>query len=72
MTAFNAADGSPPGNRSVGGKQFVPDLEDTATLELITFASKLSKELYPDYPDHHRQRHHHQQQQPVHGRASLP
>ena len=40
--------GSPPGNRSVEKKAFVVDLNDTATLELITFASKLSKEMYPD------------------------
>ena len=40
--------GSPPGNRSVDKKQFVVDLSDTATLDLITFASKLSKEMYPD------------------------
>ena len=39
--------GSPPGNHSAG-RGFVSNLKDTATLELITFASKLSKELYPD------------------------
>jgi len=43
--------GSPPGNHSVGGKDFVVDLSDTATLDLITFAAKLSKELYPDAPE---------------------
>ena len=35
---------------NVGGKEFVVDLSDTATLELITFASKLSKEMHPDIP----------------------
>ena len=43
--------GSPPGNqkeRKTDRKKFVVDLSDTATLDLITFASKLGKELYPD------------------------
>ena len=42
--------GRPPGKATEGGKtHFVADLNDTATLELITFASKLSKELFPDH-----------------------
>ena len=50
LTLRRARSGSPPGNRSVGGKAFKVDLSDTATLELITFAANLSKEMYPD-PD---------------------
>ena len=48
LTLRHACSGRPPGNQSVGGKAFVVDLSDTATLELITFASQLSKEMYPD------------------------
>ena len=41
--------GSPPGNHSVAtGHDFVIDLNDTATLELITFANVLAKEMFPD------------------------
>ena len=43
--------GSPPGNHSVGKPDFIVDLSDTATLDLITFAANLSKELYPDAPE---------------------
>ena len=43
--------GSPPGNHSVGKQDFIVDLSDTATLDLITFAADLSKELYPDAPE---------------------
>ena len=32
----------------MAGKAFKIDLKDTATLELITFAAKLSKEMHPD------------------------
>ena len=47
--------GSPPGNHARGGKRGTPsafkvDLNDTATLELIQYASQLSKELHPDAP----------------------
>ena len=43
--------GSPPGNHSVAsGADFVIGLNDTATLELITFANVLAKEMYPDPP----------------------
>ena len=44
--------GSPPGNRSNPSATFVVDVHDTATLSLIAFASKLSKEIHPDYPEH--------------------
>jgi beta-galactosidase/beta-glucuronidase len=44
--------GSPPGNHSVAtGHDFVVDLNDTATLELITFANVLAKEMFPDDDD---------------------
>eukprot|EP01050_Picozoa_sp_SAG11_P023073 SAG11_NODE_4533_length_1862_cov_1.394214_1_plen_284_part_10 len=48
--------GSPPGNHTHGGGKrgtpsaFKVDLNDTATLELIRFASQLSKQLHPDPP----------------------
>jgi hypothetical protein len=41
--------GSPPGNLSIAtGHDFVIDLNDTATLELITFANVLAEEMFPD------------------------
>jgi hypothetical protein len=39
--------GASPGNHSNPSATFAVDLHDTATLELITFASKLSKEIHP-------------------------
>ena len=38
--------GHPPGNASA--TKFVVDLNDTATLDLIRYASQLSKEMFPD------------------------
>ena len=41
--------GSTPGNHSTAGADPMPgDLNDTATLELIEFANKVSVELWPD------------------------
>ena len=39
--------GSPPGNRSTHAPA---DVHDTATLELIEYANKVSVELWPDAP----------------------
>jgi hypothetical protein len=53
MIALNrccASDGSPPGNRSLTRKNFVANLSDTATIELIQYANKVSVELWPDPP----------------------
>jgi hypothetical protein len=40
--------GHPPGNASQ--TKFVVNISDTATLDLIRYASTLSKEMFPDLP----------------------